>query len=70
MLRIFHSVMIAYFLLIACGMVVGCGYKTKPYYERDEDTKTQNVNTDSQEVMQSQGVHSIHPTSLSEDSGD
>ncbi len=56
--------------MIACGMVVGCGYKAKPYYERDENTKTQNVNTDSQEVMQSQGVHSIHPTSLSEDSGD
>ncbi len=52
-------------------MVIGCGYKSKPYYERDEDTnKTQNVNTDSQEMFQSQSVHSIHPTSLSEDSGD
>lgn len=62
--------MIAYFLMIVCGMVVGCGYKAKPYYERDEDIKTQNLNTDSQEVIQSQGVHSIHPTSLGEDSGD
>lgn len=68
MLRIFHNAMIAYFFVIFTGgVMVGCGYKTKPYYERG-DKQPQIDKQDSQPTPQN--IRSIHSTSLSEDEGD
>lgn len=75
MFRIFHSAMIAYFLVIVAGVILsgaiaGCGYKAKPYYEANQqDTHTQHTTQDSQN-QGIQSIKSIHSSSLSEDEGD
>ena len=62
--------MIAYFLeiVLLSGAMAGCGYKSKPYYERSEAKS--GVDSQHTQTTPQNSIKSIHSTSLSEDEGD